>query len=163
MNVYYPIAIKLKNQHVVVVGGGPVAERKVESLCVAGASITVVAPCVTDTLKRLASKRALTWISRSVRADDLTGSRVVIAATNDRVVNKKVRQWAKKKNILVNVVDNLDLCDFISPAIIRTKKAIVTVYTNGKDPILSRDLKNFLQEHRNEFLLYRRKLKQRIA
>lgn len=155
---YYPIALAVSGRRILVVGGGNVAERKVESLLESKAIITVVAPRVTDTLARLASKKVLIWIRRPVRESDLVGARVAIAATNDMAVNKKVRQWANKKNILVNVVDNPHLCDFISPAIIRTDRVIVAVYTDGKDPVLSQDLKNFLQERWDAFLLYRRKL-----
>ena len=66
--------------------------------------------------------------------------------------------WARKRSILVNVVDDPDLSDFISPAVFRSHNALVTVYSDGKNPVLSRDLKNYLKEQWNDFIAYRDRL-----
>ncbi len=157
-NQYYPIAINLNNQLVVVVGGGEVAERKVKGLLKTGARITVVSPQATPLLRRLAKQRRIKWVKRLVKHSDITRADIIIAATSDRVVNKRVSLWAKQRGILVNVVDQFSLSDFISPAVLRAERALVAVYTNGKDPIFSKDLKNFLQEHWDVFLSYRHRL-----
>ncbi len=155
---YYPIALNLKNKFALVVGGGEVSERKVKGLLKTGARIMVVSPQVTPVLRRLAKQRRIEWAKRPVKHSDIRGAEIVIAATSDRVVNKKVSLWAKQRGILVNVVDQSSLSDFISPAVLRAKRAVVAVYTNGKDPIFSKDLKNFLQEHWDVFLSYRHRL-----
>ena len=155
---YYPIALNLENKFALVAGGGEVSERKVKGLLKIGARIMVVSPQVTPVLRRLAKQRRIKWLKRLVEDSDVAGANIVIAATSDRAVNKKVSLWAKQRKVLVNAVDQPRLSDFISPAVLRAAKATVAVYTNGKEPLFSKDLKNFLQEHWDVFLSYRHRL-----
>lgn len=155
---YYPIALNLKNKFALIVGGGEVSERKVKGLLKTGARIMVVSPQVTPVLRRLAKQRRIKWVKRLVKHSDITRADIIIAATSDRVVNRRVSLWAKQRGILVNVVDQSSLSDFILPAVLRTAKAVVAVYTNARDPLLSKDLKDFLQEHWDVFLSYRHRL-----
>lgn len=152
---YYPIAIKLKNKKAVVVGGGNVAERKVLSLLDAGARVKVISSLLTKRLALLAKKKKILWAKNTIKPGDLAPADIIIAATSDRGVNKKVSAWSRKSGRLVNVVDDKALSDFISPAVFKNQKAIVAVYTDGIEPELSRDLKNFIKEHWDEFLLFR--------
>lgn len=152
---YYPIAINLKNKNAVVVGGGTVAQRKILSLLYSRVRVTAVSLTITAELKKLVKSNKVTWVRHAVREDDLKGADIVIAATSYRNVNKDVRRWARKAGALVNVVDDLLLSDFISPAVLKNGKAIIAVYTDGIEPGLSRDLKNYLKEHWDEFLSYR--------
>jgi siroheme synthase-like protein len=115
----------------------------------------MISPEATRLLTSLADRRRIKWLSRTVRAADVNRADILIAATSDMVVNKKIRSWAKRRNILVNVVDCAELSNFISPAIFHSSKTVVAVYTHGRDPVLSRDLKNFLKEKWDEFLRYR--------
>lgn len=152
---YYPIAIILKNKKAVVVGGGAVAERKILSLADAGADITVVSPEITGRLTRLVKDGRIRWLKHFVKQSDLSNADIIIAASSDASVNKRVSSWAKKIKTAANVVDNSALSDFISPAVFKKQKAIIAVYTDGREPELSRDLKNFLKEHWDEFISYR--------
>ena len=151
MTDYYPIAIRLKNKRAVIAGGGTVAERKVISLLQAQAAVEVVSPALTKTIKALAASGRIKWTKRRIRQDDIKGAAIVIAATSDRTVNEKISVWAKRLGIPANAVDDKASSDFISPAVFKKEKAIITVYTDGKDPELSRDLKNFLKERWGEF------------
>ncbi|MEI6831913.1 MAG: bifunctional precorrin-2 dehydrogenase/sirohydrochlorin ferrochelatase [Candidatus Omnitrophota bacterium] len=160
---YYPVALKVKGVYALVVGGGKVAERKALGLLKAGAKVTVISPKVTIALERLAKRAKLTWLKRKVNQNDITKARIVIAATNDTLINKNVSSWSKKQNILVNIVDNLSLSTFISPAVFKSKQAIIAVNSNGRDPEFSRDLKNFIKEQWDEFLSYRRRLQKRAS
>lgn len=155
---YYPIAVNLSGREVLVVGGGKVAERKIDTLLESKAKIKVVSPEFTENIERLAKLRKIVLIRRKYKLFDIKGAQLIITATNDKKVNKEISRLANKKNILVNVVDNSSLSNFISPAIFHKGKAIITVYSDGKDPVLSRDLKNFLKEHWGEFLSYRDRL-----
>jgi len=155
---YYPLAVTLDNKPVLVVGGGKVAERKVDSLRSAGAKIRLVSPTATLGLKDLARKNKIKWIQRYVQKSDIAKLHLVVAATDNRKINEKVSQWARQRKIWINVVDKTALSDFISPAVFRPEKSIVAVYTDGKDPVLSRDLKNFIKERWDDFLSYRHKL-----
>jgi len=158
MKKYYPVALNIAGCKTLIVGGGLVAQRKALNLLQAGSVIKIVSPILTPRLKRLVKSKKMKWVSRRVRKADLSGSGLVIAATDDSVVNNKVSLWAKDKGILVNVVDKPALSTFISPAVFRTGKAIITVYTDGRDPVLSRDLKNYIKEHWDGFLSYRNRL-----
>jgi len=155
---YYPIAVKLKDQLAVVVGGGKVAERKIEALLEAKAKIKIVSPALTTRLKRLSVQRKLIWISRKALETDVIGADIIISATDDACVNKRISRWAGARKISVNVVDNPRLSSFISTAFFRAHGAIISVYTDGKNPELSRDLKDYLKEKWDDFLSYRRKL-----
>ncbi len=155
---YYPIAVNLKGSLVVVVGGGKIAERKILTLLGAGADIRVISPDLTLKLRRLAETGRVGWLKRKVHNADFRKARLVIAATNNAGVNENVSKWARRRKALVNIVDQARLSDFISPAILTVGRAIIAVYTNGKDPVLSRDLKNFLKEHWDVFLSYRNRL-----
>jgi len=152
---YYPIAVRLKNKRVVIVGGGAVAERKALNLAGSGADVAVVSPEITGKISALVRTGKIRWIKRAVNRADLSGTDIVIAATSDRRINKDVSDWAGKAGALVNVVDNSALSGFISPAVLKKGKAIVAVYTDGKEPELSRDLKDFLKERWDDFLLFR--------
>jgi len=160
---YHPIAVSLSKKPVLVIGGGPVAERKVKALLEAGALVKLVSPRATPVLSRLAKKRQIRWIHRNVRKTDIRGVYVIVAATNDPGRNKAVSRWAGKHRIWTNIVDQPALCSFISPAVFRSNDAIVAVYTDGKDPVFSRDVKNFLKEHWHDFLSYRNRLQNSSA
>nr|MBU1328687.1 bifunctional precorrin-2 dehydrogenase/sirohydrochlorin ferrochelatase [Candidatus Omnitrophota bacterium] len=160
---YYPIAIKLKNKITVVVGGGKVAERKVDSLLEAGSKVRLISPDATPGLNQLSESGRIEWLRKRFSSRDLDSADLIVASTSDSAINKRVRAWAKKRKILINVVDQASLSDFISPAVLRAGKTIVTVYTNGKDPKFSRDLKNFLKENWDVFLSYRRRLQKRFS
>lgn len=155
---YYPVAVNLTYRRAVVIGGGKVAERKIEALLDAKAKIKVVSPALTARLKRLSVQDRLVWVPRKVREADMRGVDIIISATNDAGVNKRISRWAGTRKILVNVVDNPRLSSFISTAFFRAHGAIISVYTDGKNPKLSRDLKNYLKEKWDDFLSYRRKL-----
>lgn len=155
---YYPVAVRLLNRHVVVAGGGKVAERKVKALYGCGAKVCVVSPTATPALKHLVEGGKISWARRGICRSDIEGAYLVVAATDDNDINEKVSRWAQERRIWVNVVDNASLSDYISPAVMRTRDYIVTAYTDAKDPALSRDLKNFLKEKWDVFLRYRDRL-----
>jgi len=155
---YYPIALNIKSRPALIAGGGKVAERKVAVLLSSGTRVKVISPDLTPALKQLAESGKIRWIDRGVRRSDIRRIDIVIAATSNNKVNRQISRWAKFQKTLINVVDNPGLSNFISPALLRKNGVIIAVYTDGKDPVLSRDLKNFLKEHWDVFLSYRRRL-----
>lgn len=157
-NRYYPVALNMRERPVLIVGGGRVAERKTLTLYDTGAAIGVISPALTVKLKHLAKAGKISWFKRKVRKNDLRKTEIVIAATSDSGVNKNLSRWAREQGVWINVVDHPNLSDFISTAVFRKNKALVSVYTDAKDPVFSRDLKNFLKEHWSEFLSYRDRL-----
>ena len=152
---YLPIAMKLKNRRVIVVGGGKVALRKVKNFLDAGGRVHLIAPSLHPEVRDLFKKGKITWAKKRISEGDVKNATLVVSATDEKEVNEQVRKLARERGIAVNVVDQPAISDFISPAIVRTGKAIIAIYTDGKDPVLSRDIKNFLKEKWDEFLLFR--------
>jgi len=155
---YLPIALRIKGKKVIVVGGGKIAQHKTGTLLEAGAKVTLISPDTTEELKQLAKAAKIKWLKRCFKKSDIFGASLVITATNNAFLNEQVSLWARKAKIAINVVDQPVLSDFISPALLKKDKALIAVYTDGKDPVLSRDLKNYLGARWNDFLLFRNRL-----
>src|SRR5438034_225441 len=115
---HYPIYLNLKEQPVLVVGAGEVAWQKLPALLESEARIRVVAPEALAAIQELAQANRLQWISRPYRPTDLEKVQLVIVATDDPELQKKVAVEARARHIWVNVVDVTALCTFISPAVI---------------------------------------------
>jgi uroporphyrin-III C-methyltransferase / precorrin-2 dehydrogenase / sirohydrochlorin ferrochelatase len=141
----HPIFIDLTGQPVVVVGGGTVAERKIDTLLDAGAQVTVVSPDATPLLTRWAEAGRLVLRPRAYRAGDLRGFRLAYAATSDAAVNRAVRVEARAEGIWLNAIDQPDLCDFITPAIVRRGNLTIAISTNGRCPGLARKIRQDLE------------------
>jgi len=143
---YYPIAIDLTGKRALVVGGGEVALRKVEALLESGARVTVVAPEVAPEIERLAESGKIVLRRRNYEAGDLADAVLAIAATDDREVNLRVSEDARGANVLVNAVDDPELCSFIVPAMVRRGDLVVSVITGGKSPALARRVREKIEE-----------------
>ena len=142
---FLPIYLNIRGQPCLVVGGGDVATRKVELLLRAQARVTVVAPELCPALTELRNTGQLIHLAATFRDDLVGGQRVLIAATDDAVVNRAVAEAAQRQNIPVNVVDKPELCTFIMPAIIDRSPVIVAVSSGGASPVLARLLRARLE------------------
>jgi len=129
----------------VIIGGGIIAERKVVTLLEAGAVVRVVSPKLTDKLQELANNNSIEYISSDYQTQHLDSAFLVIAATNNREVNKAVFEEAKQRGMLVNVVDDPELCTFFAPAVVRRGDLTISVSTSGKSPSLSRRIREQLE------------------
>jgi precorrin-2 dehydrogenase / sirohydrochlorin ferrochelatase len=147
MNVpaYYPIFLDLTQRRCLVVGGGPVAERKVHGLLEAGAQVWVVSPALTDALGAWAANGALTHVPRTFQDDDVEGCALVIVATDRGEMNGYVTRSARRRGIWVNVVDTPEACDFIAPAVVRRGALQIAISTGGKSPMLAKRLREGLE------------------
>jgi precorrin-2 dehydrogenase/sirohydrochlorin ferrochelatase len=143
--VFYPLLIDLGDRPVLVVGGGVVAERKVDSLVEAGANVTVVAPHLTERLQTLADAKSIHVHRRRFEVSDLEGMQFVITATDEKHTQEAVAAAARDRNVLVNTVDTPALCDFIVPAVIRRGDVVVAISTSGRSPALSAALRAKLE------------------
>jgi precorrin-2 dehydrogenase/sirohydrochlorin ferrochelatase len=139
--MFYPAFIDLENRPVLVVGGGIVAERKVETLLEAGAVITVVSPQITEQLDAYSQSNRITVRQRGFTPSDVDGVSLVISATDDPRTQTEVASIAVSKNILVNTVDKPELCSFIVPAILRRGDITIAISTSGKSPSLAAELR----------------------
>ncbi len=141
----YPVVLDLGGRPVLVVGGGAVAERKVEGLRAACASITVVSPRVSARLAKMADQGDIRVRRRAYRRSDLRGVAIVFAATDDRNVNAAVAADARRRRIWVNAADDPDHCDFILPSVLRRGSLLVSVTTGGRSPALARIVREELE------------------
>ena len=139
---YLPIFADVRNKQCLVVGGGEVAKRKAGVLLEAGAKVRVVAPQIDAALA--AQKNVETIVAR-FDAEHLDGVTLVIAATDDREVNKLVSKLAQARNIPVNVVDDPELCSFIMPAILDRSPLMVAFSSGGASPVLTRMMRGKLE------------------
>lgn len=142
---YLPLFVDLKERPCLVVGGGDIAARKVGLLRKARANVTIVAPDVSAKTQMLIDMNEVSWTKSLFSEDLLQGCSLVIAATDNEQVNRKVHQAAKAHNILVNVADCPELCDFILPSILDRSPIVIAVSSGGKSPILARQLRARLE------------------
>jgi uroporphyrin-III C-methyltransferase/precorrin-2 dehydrogenase/sirohydrochlorin ferrochelatase len=141
---YYPVALNLVDKPVLVVGGGAVAEGKVEGLLEAGALVTVVSPTLTGRLLGMAAQGRFAWRQRPFEVADVEGAWIVIAATDDVTVNARVADAARGAGRLVNAVDDVPNCDFIATSIVRRGDVQISISTGGGSPAMARWLREQL-------------------
>lgn len=142
---YYPVFLELAGRPCLVVGGGPVALRKVQGLLGAGARVIVVSPRLSKGLLGLAQVGQINAIQRRYRRGDLRGMTLAIAATNQPRINGRVAADAERRGVLVNVVDEPGLCRFIVPSVARRGDLVVALSTGGRSPAVAKRLRRELE------------------
>jgi len=143
---YYPVFLNISGRECVVVGGGQVAFRKVKVLLEHGAVVEVVSPNVCPELNQLAESGQIRVLQRSYRVGDLQDVVIAIAATDDSNTNLEVVKEARRKAILVNVVDDAENSDFIAPSYMRRGDVTIAVSTGGRSPALARKIRTRLEK-----------------
>jgi siroheme synthase-like protein len=142
---YYPLFLDVEGKLCVVIGGGQVAERKVRTLLAFGARVRVVSPKLTQGLGRLKGSGTIEHVARHYREEDSEASLLVIAATSSRAVNRQVREDAGRAGVLVNVVDDPALCDFLAPSIVKKDPLVIAISTSGVSPGAAKRLRKELE------------------
>jgi uroporphyrin-III C-methyltransferase/precorrin-2 dehydrogenase/sirohydrochlorin ferrochelatase len=142
---HLPVFLKLTGRPCAVIGGGDVAARKVDLLLSAGARVAVTAPQLCATLTERQHEGRIEHRAEAFSPAALAGATLVIAATDDRVVNAEVSRLAQAQSIPVNVVDDPELCSFILPAIVDRSPVVIAVSTGGASPVLARLLRARLE------------------
>jgi siroheme synthase-like protein len=143
---FYIACLKLKGRRCVVVGGGEIGLEKVEGLLSCDGDVTLVAPEAVGELEALAREGSIHWERREYRPEDLEGTFMVIASTDDTDVNIAIYEDAERRAMLVNVVDVPPLCNFILPAIVRTGPLAIAISTAGASPALAKRMKREVAE-----------------
>jgi len=140
-NMFYPVYLNLKGKRVVVVGGGQVAERKIESLLDTGASIIVFSPAVTARVVELADGKQIELHRRAYAHGDCAGATLVFSATDDPEVSRAVYKESSDLGVFVNTADQPRLCSFIMPAVVRRGDVGIAISTGGTSPALAARLR----------------------
>lgn len=143
---YYPVNLDIENRKCLVVGGGSVGLRKVKTLIGCGAAVTVVSPMVDKTLLQLSNKRCITIRQRPYRASDLKGMFLVIGATDDERLNRRIKSDADAAGLLCNIADRPEACNFILPSVVNRGDLIIAVSTCGKSPAFAKRLRQDLEK-----------------
>lgn len=143
---YYPINLNINDKRCLIIGGGQVAERKVEKLLSAGAKVVVVSSRLTSKLGKLSRKGRIENIARNYRKGDLKGAVLAFGATNDSNVNRRILQEAREEGVLLNSVDDPKNCDFTVPSMVSRGDLLISISTGGKSPALSQKIRKELEE-----------------
>jgi precorrin-2 dehydrogenase/sirohydrochlorin ferrochelatase len=143
---YYPVALDLQDKTCVVIGGGTLADGKLDALLAAGARVTLVSPDAGARIAALAADGHLNWLRQRYEPAVLAGAYLVIAATDDRAVNALVAADARRVGALVNAVDDPPNCDFFAVAVVRRGDLQVAISTNGRSPAFARWLREQLDD-----------------
>ncbi len=144
---YYPVLLNLQNKDVIIIGGGKVAARKLKTLITTGAYIKIISPEFCKDIIEIYNQypNQIILIKRKYKYGDLQDGFLVIAATCNEKCQNEIYKEAKEKNILINTVNNLALCDFIVPSSIFLEDLIISVSTQGKTPAVSRLIRKRLE------------------
>lgn len=147
---YFPLFIELEQEPVWIIGGGAVALRKVKKLLTYGASITVIAPQVVEGMEAIPEillvkeEFQMSMLENAVKLANIP--KIVIAATNNARLNAKIAEFCKKNRILVNVVDDLEQCGFVFPALVKEGALSVGICSSGISPTASAYFKEQFRE-----------------
>jgi siroheme synthase-like protein len=149
MTEYYPVYLNLAGKRCVILGGGTIAQGKIAALRRSGAAITLISPDATPGIQRAARRGEVEWLVRKYQAGDLAGAFIAVAATNVWHVNREIYEEADRLGVLLNVVDDPDLCSFIAPSIVKRGPVTLAISTGGASPALARKLRETLANDAN--------------
>jgi precorrin-2 dehydrogenase/sirohydrochlorin ferrochelatase len=147
-NELYPIFLKATELHILIVGGGKVGLEKLTFLLKSSpnANVTVMSKNFIPDLIAVAQENDIEIVARPYDNSILIDKHIVIAATDDLEVNLQVHEDCREKNILVNVADNPDYCDFYMGGIVTKGNIKIAISTNGKSPTMAKRLRQFFED-----------------
>lgn len=142
----YPVFLKLEGRKVLIVGGGSVAEQKIEGVLRSATDVTVIAPEVTDRIRSWLDQGRLRYLGGEYRTGMAQGYFLVIAATDSEAVNRAVYEEAREWGALANVVDDPSYCNFYAPAVVSRGDFQIAISTGGSSPALAQQVRRELEE-----------------
>lgn len=150
---YFPMFIDLKDMNCLIVGGGKIALRKVQVLCDFGAVIKVVAKEICNEIKEISgTNKNVSYEKKAFSEQDLEGIRLVVAATSQKELNHTISAICSRKNIYINVVDQIEDCSFIFPSYIKENDVVGAFSTGGKSPVITQYLKESVKTTLTPFI-----------
>lgn len=148
-NNLFPVFLKLEELDTLIVGGGNVGLEKLHALLKSSplARVTIVASSIKHEIKSLASGSGrIRLIERNFRVRDLASKDLVLLATDDPELHRRIRTLARKKRLLVNVADTPVLCDFYLGSVVTKGNLKLGISTNGKSPTMAKRIREYLEE-----------------
>lgn len=131
---YFPLFVDSAAQKAVVVGGGAIAARRLRTLTRFGFAIEIVSPAVSAECAALLGHPRVNWIQERYRAEHIAHAAIVLACTDDRVVNRAVGEQARERDIPVSVADRKEECTFFFPAVVSNDALVIGICSEGRDP-----------------------------
>ncbi len=147
---YYPIYVDLEDQHVLVIGGGSIACRKVQTLLEYGARVTIVSPDLNPELIEIVRSGQCQWLQKEYSQGDIGDAILIYSCTDQEEVNAQVSEDAKADLRLINVVDDPVKCSFIVPSIFKRGDLSIAVSTGGSSPMVARKIRADLEAQYGE-------------
>ena len=145
-NRHFPIYLNLEDKQCIVIGGGPTALSKVESLLETGAEVVVVTPEADAGIQSLTRESKIVWIRRDFEAADADDAFLIVSTLEDQEKNQEIFDLVDSWNKLVNVHDDAPRCNFIYPAVAKTGPVQVAVSTAGKSPAMAQRIRNRIKK-----------------
>ncbi|HLK38705.1 MAG TPA: bifunctional precorrin-2 dehydrogenase/sirohydrochlorin ferrochelatase [Polyangiaceae bacterium] len=142
----YPLFLKLRGRDVLVVGAGPVAERKITVLLECGAAVRVVAPRATDRIREWSGSGAVVWLGRRFEDPDADGAWLVVAATGDPTVEATVAEAAERRRAFVIAVDDPLHASAYSGSVVRRPPFTLAISSSGATPALTRLVREIVEQ-----------------
>ena len=139
---YLPITYDITGKTILILGGDSSAFKKIQILSRYTDRFFVVAQDVCVGIK----SALFPYAEKSIEPSDLDGFRILYSCTNDRDLNLQIVQWGHERGMVVNIHDDPELCDFVSPAIYKNKNITVAVSTNGEDSMRAISIRNKLKQ-----------------
>jgi precorrin-2 dehydrogenase/sirohydrochlorin ferrochelatase len=143
---YYPVNLNIEGRKCLVVGGGPVALRKARMLLDCGANVTVVSREFFEHFQAFKDAPGIQLTQREYRPSDLDGKFLVIGATDNEPLNRRISADAESRHMLCNIADVPEICNFILPSVIRQGDLVIAVSTSGKSPAFAKKLRKDLEK-----------------
>jgi len=145
MDVYPIFLSDLRSRRCLVIGGNAEAERKVQGLLAANASVTVINETLTDKLAAWSEEQRFTWLPRACRPGDLQGAWLAIATVRDNALAARLKDEAERHGVLLNVADDVPHSNFVSGAVMRRGPLAIAVSTSGNSPALAARIRRQLE------------------
>ncbi|MFB5621144.1 MAG: bifunctional precorrin-2 dehydrogenase/sirohydrochlorin ferrochelatase [Nitrosopumilus sp.] len=140
------IDLNLQGKKIIVIGGGNEAQKRINSIINQGCNITVISDSVNSQISKLSKAEKITLKKQKISDTKFLSElkpNLVITTTNDKKINQKIINDAKKKKIMAYSSDNPDDSDFSNPAIINFENMIqIAIFTGGRSPAMSKKIKD---------------------
>lgn len=153
---YFPMFVDISKKKIVVIGGGKIAERRVETLIKFTDNVTVISPRVTEGIRKRAEEEKVLWIPEAI--DMETGAcaektvkgffgnaDMVFAATDSSACNEQVVRICREHGILANASHKKELCDFYFPAVVIKDGVTVGITSGGENHSLAKETRERIE------------------
>lgn len=148
-NELYPLFLKVNQINVLIIGGGNVGLEKLSFMLKSSpnANVEVLSISFNDDLIELVSKHpSVKLIPKAYETSDLDNKHMVIGCTDNHDVNIQISKDCKERNIIVNIADTPELCDFYLGGIVTKGNVKIAISTNGKSPTTAKRIRQFLED-----------------